>query len=146
MAITVVLINACSSLYLTGIIWYVQIAHYPLFPITGKELFGLYETSLITRTAVATAPIMVLELVGGIWLLFVEVPEISFTLRIVGFVLIALLWLITGFVQLPLHANLTMGFNERLFQLVITTNWIRVILWSTRTAVVVMMLTRLLAE
>ena len=35
--------NLCASLFMTGVIWFVQIVHYPLFANVSRSAFAEYE-------------------------------------------------------------------------------------------------------
>ncbi|MCX6613692.1 MAG: hypothetical protein NTW74_22960, partial [Acidobacteria bacterium] len=59
-------INLACSLYMTGLIWFVQIVHYPLFERIGTENFALYEERHQKLTTSVVAPAMLLELVASI--------------------------------------------------------------------------------
>jgi hypothetical protein len=49
-----------------------------------------------------------------------------------GFAVVALIWLVTFFVQVPLHNQLSDGYDESTVHKLINTNWIRTALWSLK--------------
>jgi hypothetical protein len=57
-----VLANLCVSLLMTGVIWFVQIVHYPLFAKVGTGEFIAYERNHADRTGYVVAPPMIFEL------------------------------------------------------------------------------------
>jgi hypothetical protein len=53
--------------------------------------------------------------------------------------LLALIWISTGFVQIPLHNTLTSGFDAHAHRRLVTTNWSRTAAWSARGICIMMM-------
>ena len=53
--------------------------------------------------------------------------------------LLALIWISTGFVQIPLHNTLTTGFDAHAHRRLVTTNWWRTAAWSARGICIMMM-------
>jgi hypothetical protein len=45
---------------------------------------------------------------------------------------VALVWLSTAFVQVPLHARLSAGFDTRAHRRLVATNWVRTLSWTAR--------------
>ncbi|MFT6862953.1 MAG: putative membrane protein [Akkermansiaceae bacterium] len=113
---------ACAAM--TGIIWMVQVAVYPLLARLEGKAFDDYHTRYMSQVTFVIAPFMFLEattcaacLYFGNWQDFV-IPTI----------LLALVWASTAFIQVPQHAKLT---PENVPALV-RSNWIRSIAWTTR--------------
>ena len=66
---SILLIQTLATAMMTGIIWFVQIVHYPLFTQIPKEGFTRYEQSHTVRTGWVVAPLMLLELGSALLLL-----------------------------------------------------------------------------
>lgn len=49
-----------------------------------------------------------------------------------GLGLVAAIWATTGLVQVPLHRRLSRGHDPSAIRRLITTNWIRTVLWTGR--------------
>jgi hypothetical protein len=45
---------------------------------------------------------------------------------------VVLLWLSTFAIQVPLHRRLAGGFDPAIHRTLVTTNWVRTVLWSIR--------------
>ena len=84
-----------ATLFLVGLIWFVQIVHYPLFSTVGKDQFSAYEERHQRRTTWVVGPPMLVELITALMLLK-EVPDNSLSLACGGALLIAVIWLSTG--------------------------------------------------
>ena len=57
----ILLLQAASTLAMVGLIWFVQIVHYPLFAQVGREGFSGYEQAHQNRTTFVVAPLMLVE-------------------------------------------------------------------------------------
>ncbi len=132
-------IHLLTTLMMAGIIWFVQIVHYPLFREVGSGKFVAYENQHTTRTGWVIAPIMVLELGTGIavtWLGNTAVPDV---LEWSGIVLLLIIWGSTFLIQVPCHRALSDRYDPLILHRLITSNWIRTIAWSLRALIVIRM-------
>ncbi len=142
------LLNLAATLAMTGIIWFVQVVHYPLFARVGADQFVAYEALHRTYTGWVVAPLMVAELASALALL---VPELrpacvgaaaaqAASAQVVSAwtaaALVALIWLSTALLQIPLHDQLSRGYDPALIARLVATNWIRTIAWTLRSAIV----------
>ncbi len=135
----ILLTNVAATFYMTGLIWCIQIVHYPLFAQVGKEGFTAYEaahSSLITP--VVGLP-MLIELATAGLLLFFRSPAIRLSEAIIGAVLVAVIWLSTMFLQVPQHGILSAGFDVAAHQFLVNSNWLRTVAWSLRGALALWM-------
>ncbi len=57
----VLLVHIAATLFMTGLIWFVQIVHYPLFSSVGADGFVAYEAAHTARTTWVVGPPMLLE-------------------------------------------------------------------------------------
>ncbi len=131
------LIQLGCTLYMTGLIWFVQLVHYPMFGDVPREAFVEYERIHQARTTWAVGPAMLLELVTAlIWLWYrpSTVPEWMPWLGL------ALLLLVDGSTAVffgPQHGRLSAGFDERLHEQLVRWNWLRTIGWTARSALLI---------
>jgi hypothetical protein len=131
------LTQAAATLSLTGLVWFVQLVHYPLFAGVGVERFAEYELENVRRTTWIAAPLMGVEAVAAAVLLAHD-PGL---LTAAGAVLVALLWLSTFLVQVPLHRRLARGFDGGTHERLVTSNWARTTMWTGRAAIAIWLLT-----
>ena len=61
MAELILLLQAAATLPMVGLIWFVQIVHYPLFGEVGHDRFADYERNHQNRTTLVVAPLMLVE-------------------------------------------------------------------------------------
>jgi hypothetical protein len=122
------LVHAATTLFMVGIIWFVQIVHYPLFSRVGEAAFSEYERHHARRTGWVVAIPMVLELATAT----ATVLVIGGALAWYGLSLLAVAWVSTGIWQVPAHRRLARGFDADTHRHLLNTNWVRTVAWSTR--------------
>ena len=121
---------------MTGLIWFVQLVHYPLFAAVGSHHFTAYEQRHTRRTTWVVGVFMPVEAATAAWLLLDRPVGSSASLVVGGAVLVAVLWVSTALWQAPLHGRLSRGFDSRLHRQLVRSNWLRTALWSLRSALV----------
>jgi hypothetical protein len=116
---------------MAGLVWFVQVVHYPLMAEVG-ERFVSYELLHTQRTGWIVAPLMLAELaVTAYCLIFAWQTESRFWI-LAAATCLAGCWLVTFFVSVPLHGKLSVAFNAADLQRLISSNWIRTWLWTAR--------------
>ena len=133
------LIHIAATLTMLGIIWVIQIVHYPLFAQVGEEHFQAYEQAHTRLITFVVFPPMVIELVTGIMLVLNRPIGVSGWVPIAGLLLVILIWLSTAFLQVPMHNILSSGFDAEAHRRLVQTNWIRTVCWTIRSFLVVWM-------
>jgi hypothetical protein len=128
----ILIINLFSSFFLCGLIWMVQLVHYPSFHGFDKDEYSEWITFHKQRISVIVIPAMLVELVTSLLLVFGNAPFP--VLQLAGLGIVISIWLITFFVQVPLHERLTFGYQKKVADRLITSNWWRTLLWSLKSA------------
>lgn len=131
MLVFVLITHFAVTWFMTGLIWMVQIVHYPLFADIGRDDFVSYERKHSRAITFIVAPAMLLEsasAVGLTWLLV----ETQMLLVFVNVALLIVIWGSTFLIQVPIHQKLELGFDETLHNRLVSTNWIRTICWTAR--------------
>lgn len=136
------LLHAAGTLYMTGLIWFVQLVHYPLFSSVGKESFVAYEARHTFWTSFAVGPPMLLELATGLALLVVRPSFLPTAALVAGLVLLGVVWGTTFLLSVPQHEVLSRGFDGRAHAILVGTNWLRTVGWSLRAVLVLWFLSR----
>ncbi len=136
----ILLIHTAATLYMAGLIWFVQIVHYPLMKHVGREQFVEYETQHMRLTSYVVIVPMFVELITGFILIWKQPEHISSWLIYVSFILLVTIWLSTFLSQVKYHKQLLNGFNERSHQLLVKINWVRTVSWSLRSMLVCYMI------
>ena len=126
------LCNAFATFYLVGLIWLVQCVHYPLFRLVGEGGFAEYQKRHQLWITFVVGPPMLIEALTSVLVLFFLSSYELLWLHSVGIGLVFVIWLSTGFVQVPCHAKLEKGFDPIAHRRLVRTNWIRTIAWTLR--------------
>lgn len=129
---TVFLIHCSATAVMVGVIWFVQLVHYPLFDRVEPAKFPRFEADHQAGTFRIVFPAMAAELVTGIWLCAQRPAAVPAGAAWLGLGLIAVNWASTFFVQVPLHRRLAGGFDAAAARRLVTTNWLRTFAWSLR--------------
>lgn len=134
------LLHLVATIAMVGIIWFVQLVHYPLFRYIGNDDFPRYLDRSATLSTFVALPIMLLELTTAIVLVALQPQAIPPNYLYTGLGLLVIIWISTLFIQGPKHAALAGGFDLDTLKDLSITNWIRTFAWSVRGAVAVMMI------
>lgn len=138
------LAHLAATFFMTGLIWFVQVVHYPLFAATGKDNFSAYEQRHTAHTTWAVAPPMLVEAATAVLLFWFHPAGIATWQLSAGLALIAIIWLSTAFLQVPYHELLAKGFEPAVHDRLVRTNWIRTAAWSLRSLLVLWMVWKLM--
>jgi hypothetical protein len=128
--------HAFVTLFMTGLIWFVQVVHYPLFDRVGKAEFAGYERQNTRRTGWVVGGTMLLEL--ALALLLVGSP--GGPMAWCGLGLLGIVWLSTAVGQMPAHLRLERGFDAGAHRRLVRGNWIRTVGWTLRGVLAIVML------
>ncbi len=124
--------HAAATLIMVGVIWFVQVVHYPLMAKVSASEFAAYEREHQNRTTFVVAPTMLIEAVAAAVLLVVAPPGMGRILPAAGIALLAVIWLSTFLVQVPLHTRLAGGFDAGMHRKLVRSNWLRTAAWTGR--------------
>ncbi|GAB2947049.1 hypothetical protein GCM10027048_10080 [Hymenobacter coalescens] len=125
------LLNFALAAYLTGVIWTVQLVHYPGFALVPPAGFAAYHRAHLTRMGwVVMAPMVAELLLAAAWAWAAPGAAAYGSLGLVGFI-----WAVTFLVSVPLHNRLAAAGNAyaTVYGLV-RTNWLRTVAWTARAA------------
>jgi hypothetical protein len=138
--------NLALSIFMTGLIWFVQIVHYPLLERIPAEQLPSLERVNTRRTAWVVAPVMLAELLCAGWLWHAPPPEAAAVVApaLAGLLgaLLATAWLSTFALQAPAHRTLEQRHDATVLRRLVSTNWIRTAAWTARSAVLTIALVR----
>lgn len=127
------LLHLLSTAFMTGLVWFVQLVHYPLMREVSPGNFARFEGQHTRLTSLIVAPAMLLELFSGLLYWYVVIGRFDVTGAFTwNMILLLLIWASTFFVQIPLHRRLTQGFAGGTHRRLVRTNWVRTVLWSVR--------------
>ena len=131
--------HLATTLAMTGIIWFIQIVHYPLLRLVGSSGFSAYETAHVHLALRTVVPLMVVELLTGVLLFWRRPSGLDLKALWVGLGLLGIIWVSSGLLQVPQHEVLSRGFNPAAYRMLVDSNWIRTVAWSARSLLVLRM-------
>ncbi len=134
-------LHLLATLALVGLIWIVQVVHYPLMAEV-REGFVRYHELHCARIGWLVAPLMGLEALTAMLLLQARPAGVGTGWVWLGLGLVAVIWLATALLSVPEHARLALGYDAEAIQRLVRTNWVRTLAWSARGALVLWMTTR----
>ena len=129
---TILAVHLAATGLMAGLIWFVQMVHYPLLTAVPASDFIAYERSHVARTGRLVGPLMLLEAASAGLLLLMPPPGVAAWLPWAGGGLLAVIWISTFAVQVPLHRRLETGRDEAAIARLVASNWVRTIAWTAR--------------
>jgi hypothetical protein len=121
-----VISQVASSFFMTGVIWIIQIVHYPTFLFIDSERFFDFQSEHVRRITPIVGPVMLVELLSGLLLVWTN-PSLLWILNITA---ITLIWILTFTLSVPLHDRLQSNNSDGLKKRLIQTNWPRTLVWT----------------
>jgi hypothetical protein len=116
---------------MVGLIWLIQIVHYPLFNLVGKNDFHNYHNGHIVLITPLVGTVMIIEFISSILLVVFPPKNVSLLIPIIGVILVFIIWASTAFLQIPQHNALANAYELKAHKLLVQTNWIRTIAWTS---------------
>ena len=137
----VLIAQAVASGAMCGLIWFVQGVHYPLFAAVAGERSRAYAEENQRRTTPVVLPFMLVEgataMVIAVW----PPAGVGRGPAVAGLALVAVIWLSTFLLQVPLHGRLAdEGHTDDVVARLVRGNWIRTAAWTARALLAAWML------
>jgi uncharacterized membrane protein len=126
-----------ATAYMTGVVWFVQLAHYPLMAAIPREAFVAYERAYTNRMGLIVGPAMLAEMATGAAMIVWRptfVPEWAvWLLSLLLLVVVASTfgWFVGA------HARLSDGFDAELHRRLVLYNAVRTAAWTGRALLLV---------
>lgn len=132
-------VHTALTWVMVGIIWFVQVVHYPLYRKI-HEGFSDYERTHLRRSSLLMGPIMIVEVLTALLLIGLAKTTFFTTLASINFVLLIFIWISTCLFQVQQHQMLSVRFSKKIHHMLLSTNWVRTVLWTGRGLLLVYML------
>ena len=139
-AVAVLIAQVIGSVGMFGVIWVIQVVHYPLMRRIPDAAFVAYEAEHTRLISFVVGPLMALEGLSVLAVFFFRPPGVPLWSTWVGGILEAIAISVTAFVSAPTHGRLESGPDAQLLDRLIRTNWIRTAAWTGRAGIAVFML------
>ena len=138
-----VALHAAATWYLVGLIWTIQVVHYPSFSSIDPATYSTFQSSHMTRMGAIVGPPWLVE---GLTVLGVFALAPTGTDRLLGLaggLLEIVAIAVTVLASIPAHEALTRGFDPEAHRRLVRTNWWRTAAWTLRGVLAVVLLVRL---
>ncbi len=121
-------------LFMTAVIWLVQVVHYPSFRYVSTEKFIDFESFHRQRITWIVGPVMLLELGSFVLWILLSPSAIAWISGLSALGVLAFTFL----VSVPIHNSLSLGFSKASLGSLVASNWVRTISWTARTVFLVL--------
>jgi len=128
-------VHTAATLAMFGLIWMVQIVHYPLMAFVGRAEFRAWHDRHLRLTTFVVGPLMLAETATALALFEWSPPGKPAWLPWIGIALVLVVWISTAALQVPMHRRLESGWDERAHRFLVRSNWVRTSAWTARAVV-----------
>jgi hypothetical protein len=133
------LANTAGTIFMVGLIWFVQRVHYPLLAQVDVDQQISVGAEHQRRTAQVVGLPMAVEGVSTLILLVNRPDQVMWWLPWMGAILLAISLGSTVFLSVPLHQKMVNQPSAELGKKLVSTNWPRTVSWTLRGVICVVM-------
>jgi hypothetical protein len=134
------ILNSVATLVMVGVIWFVQLVHYPLLALVGTDRAVEIAREHQRRTGWVVGGPMVVEGVTTLILLVDRPDGVFLLLPWISAVFLAIALGSTVLLSVPLHEKMATNPDDTVGHRLVVTNWPRTMAWTTRGVLAVVML------
>ena len=136
-----------SVLFMTGLIWLIQLVQYPVMSEVGRDAFRGFHAFHSSRITWIVLPTMLAQLATAGLLLTSANPESgAFRVTLLCAGLTVIVFASTAFLSVPAHQVLAQGFDAEAHRRLVQTNWVRTLAWSFHSLLVLYVTFKSLAK
>lgn len=133
-------VNAFATCVMVGVIWFVQVVHYPLLATIGQDRASEIAQEHQRRTGWVVGLPMAIEGVTTLWLLVQRPQHVNVLLPWLAAILLAVALASTLFLSVPLHEKMANSPTADIGARLVRTNWPRTVAWTLRGVLTFVML------
>lgn len=127
-----------SNLILVGLIWVIQLVHYPSFKFIDQLEFARFNEFHQMRISFVVIPCMLVELFSGVVLTFGWEFQVYQVPVIASLMILFLIWVHTFTFFVPLHRSFLAGEKkDLLIKKLVMHNWVRTLAWSSKAIILI---------
>lgn len=130
MPLRLVVAHLVSTVFMVGVIWMVQLVHYPLLARVGVEEFTGYQAAHSTRITALIALPWAVQGLTAVALVVARPPGVPLWLVLADLALVGVTVLVTVALSVPAHEQLGAGFDTTAHRTLVVTNWLRTAAWT----------------
>jgi hypothetical protein len=128
----VLVLSTVTSWAMVGLIWLIQVVHYPMLAGYSAALPGRAATEHSRRITPVVGPFMAVEGVTALALMAAPPAGVSWILMWAAGSLLGIALLSTVVFSVPQHTALAKGHDADAASRLVQTNWYRTIAWTAR--------------
>lgn len=128
----VLLLNTVASWTMVGVIWFVQVVHYPLLSVVPVDSASSVAVEHQRRTGWVVMLPMTIEGVTTLLLLAMVPDGVAWFVPWLAGIPLAVALLSTVLLSVPRHARMAAHPDETVGRELVSTNWVRTIAWTIR--------------
>ena len=132
MSFTILAIGTAATWGMVGVIWVVQVVHYPLLGRLSAFAPSSAAVDHQRRISWVVGPLMVAEGVTTLWLLVDRPDTMGAVSAWLAAALLGVASTSTVLIQVPQHAALADGHDDGVVRALIAGNWVRTAAWTAR--------------
>lgn len=136
--------NTAATWFMTGLIWVIQVVHYPLFSYADRTTYPAFADAHSRLITLIVGPAMLVELATTAWLVMDPPKALPLGWAWVGLALVGVIWASTALLQVPMHGQLAQGYDAQAHAWLVRSNWIRTVAWTARSVLMLVVLVRAL--
>jgi hypothetical protein len=133
----VVTAHLVSTLIMVGMIWTIQLVHYPLMALVGTDGFTAYEAAHSTRMAVLVLLPWTIQGITVAALLLAPPVGVAPMLVWSAALTAGVPVVVTVFRSVPAHARLARSFDPTVHRSLVASNWLRTAGWTSHGVIAV---------
>ena len=126
-------VHFISTSLMVGIIWVIQLLHYPAFHFIKEIDYVEFQHFHMQRISFIVVPVMILEFFSA----FILAYYIQSDLLILCLGILIVIWLVTFVFFTKLHQRLLNGYDKSIVDKLVQINWSRTILWTFRLIILI---------
>lgn len=126
-----IMLHLATTWTMVGVIWMVQLVHYPLMAYTGPSHSAAYQRLHVQKMSTLVVPVMLTEAATAVGLCL-TMPSSFGPTAWLGLGLLGAIWAVTALISVPAHDELLSGFEPLAHRRLLLSNLLRAGLWSCR--------------
>ena len=119
---------------MVGVIWIIQLVHYPSFHFIEPNQYTTFQRFHMSRISYVVIPAMVTEIFTLI-LIIISIDQVNLII-LASALLLIVIWLMTAVFFSGVHQKLKLGYDQAVVEKLIKLNWGRTLLWTLRLLII----------
>ena len=129
---TTLVMGAAATWAMVGLIWMVQVVHYPMLATYSALAPAAAAADHQRRISWVVGPLMAIEGVTALILLVERPDTMSGVTAWLAAALLGVALMSTVVIQVPLHGRLAQRHDDRAARQLVASNWVRTAAWTLR--------------